>query len=88
MEDRLRLRADQLTWREIAGEVVAADLERSTYLSTNEAGTLLWSALADGASPDDLAERLVAEYGIDRSRAEADVAAFLDSLRAQGLLEE
>lgn len=86
--DELRLREDELTWREIAGEVVAADLGRSTYLNTNESGTLLWTALARGTTRDGLVELLIAEYAIERARAENDVSAFLDALRAQRLLAE
>ncbi len=85
---KLRLRESALTWREIAGEIVAADLARSTYLSTNAAGTLLWSALVEGASSEELAARLVTQYRIERTQAEADVAAFLGALRENGLLEE
>jgi hypothetical protein len=86
--DELRLREDELTWREIAGEVVAADLGSSTYLNTNESGTLLWTALAQGTTRDGLVELLIAKYAIGRSQAETDVSAFLDSLRAQRLLVE
>jgi coenzyme PQQ synthesis protein D (PqqD) len=49
---------------------------------------MLWDALAQGSTRDALADGLVGRYGIDRERALADVDAFLDELRGQGLLEE
>jgi hypothetical protein len=84
----LRLRTRDLSWRDIDGEIVAVDVASSSYLSANPAGALLWSMLATGASRDELADRLVGTFGIERERADADVAAFLDSLSARNLLDE
>lgn len=84
----LRLRADELSWRAIDGEVVAIDVPSSKYLSANPAGAILWQMLATGATQPALAARLVETFGIDREHADADVAAFVDSLTARGLLEE
>jgi hypothetical protein len=81
-----RLRQDAI-WREADGEVIAIDERLTNYVSTNSAGALLWKQLADGATPDELADRLVSEYGIERERAERDVGAFLSDLDAQGFLE-
>jgi hypothetical protein len=82
----LRLRDTDLHWREIDGEVIALEARGSTYLAANGAGTLLWRALAAGATPAALADELVRAYGIDRERAVADADAFVDRLSAQGLL--
>jgi hypothetical protein len=84
----LRLRADDLTWRAIDGEVVAVDIASSVYLGANPAGALLWSMLAAGSCRDELASKLVETFGIDRARAESDVATFVQTLSARNLLEE
>lgn len=81
-----RLRQDAI-WREADGEVIAIDERLTNYVSTNRAGALLWKQLADGATPDELAERLVSTYGIDRERADRDIRAFLADLDSQGFLE-
>jgi hypothetical protein len=83
----LRLRDADLHWREIDGEVIALEARNSTYLATNDAGTLLWRALVDGASLDGLADELVRAFGIDRERAVADAEAFVAQVAAEGLLE-
>jgi hypothetical protein len=83
---RRRLRQDAI-WRETDGEVIALDDELMSYVSTNRAGALLWRELADGASPEELAERLVSAFGIEHERAERDVRAFLAELDSQGFLE-
>lgn len=83
---QLRLRAEELSWRQIDAEIVAVDVSKSTYLSANESGAVLWSLLVDGATRVELTTALQERYGIDRARAEADVDAFVDSLESRGLL--
>ena len=83
----LRLR-EGLTWREIDGEVVAVDAVKSTYLSANPAGSMLWDALSRGATRDGLADGLAERFGIERERALEDVDRFLDELRREELLQE
>lgn len=67
--------------------MVALDVDASTYLAANPSGAVLWRALADGATRDDLAALLTASYGISGERAKADVDSFLAALGARGLLE-
>jgi hypothetical protein len=84
----VKLRNDRVRWREIDTEVVAVDVDSSTYLSTNGSGALLWLELAQGTTRDALVERLAQAYLIDAGRAEEDVDSFLGELRGQGLLDE
>jgi Coenzyme PQQ synthesis protein D (PqqD) len=69
---QLRLRSDRISWREIDDEVVAVDVATSTYVSANASGKVLWRALADGATHDELVAALTTEFGIDRDRAAAE----------------
>jgi hypothetical protein len=82
----LKLRTTDLHWREIDGEVIALEARGSTYVAANGAGTLLWRALLEGSTREQLADELVRAYGIDRERAQADADRFVESLAAQGLL--
>jgi hypothetical protein len=84
----LMLRRRAVDWREVNGEMIGLDAERSTYLAANPSGTLLWRALAAGATKGRLADLLVETYEIDPDTARRDVAAFLTALRQQGLLEK
>jgi len=84
----LRLRGDDVAWREVDGELIAVDLPRSTYIGANPSGTLLWTRLAEGATRVELAQALVDAYGIEVERAQGDVDAFLRDLSARSLLEE
>ena len=85
---RYRLRDEGLSWRRIEDEVVAVDVPTSTYLSANDSGTVLWQALADGATHEELTALLVERFGIDTDAAATDVDDFLAQLREQGLLDE
>ena len=84
----LRLRPERLEWRRVDGEVIAVDLDASTYLSANESAAPLWEALAEGTTRDDLVDRLVGAYGIDRDLAARDIDDFLGELSEHQLLDE
>ena len=83
----LKLRQEGVAWTDVDGEIVALDEATAEYLAANEAGGLLWRALAHGATRDELATRLAEEFGIERERALADTDAFVAELRARDLLE-
>ena len=54
--------------------------------AANAAGGLLWRALAKGATRDQLAAKLAAEYGLTAERAAADTDAFIAALQEHDLL--
>lgn len=82
----MQIRSEGVTWQEIDGELVILDLERSVYLTTNGSGGLLAKLLTEDRSLDELADALVAEFGIDRADAVRDVQAFVDALVTNRLL--
>ena len=65
---------------------MALDLRESRYLAVNPTGKVLWDALAEGATRDDLVGRLVETFGVERARAEHDVDTFTAELESRGLL--
>ena len=83
----LKLRQEDLEFRNIEGEVVAIDLRTSRYVGINESGAGLWNLLKVGTDEAKLAEHLVTEFGIEREQAERDVAAFIKDLDERGLIE-
>lgn len=85
---RLRLRNADLAWRTVDDEMIAIDVRESTYLSANESGAVLWRALAEGTTADELTATLVEAYGIAADQAAADIDAFLAELRERNLLDE
>lgn len=84
----MRVKPTGVSWREVDGEVIALDLESSTYFSTNASGTPLWHALlGEGSDLDGLAALLTSTFDVDDTRARSDAASFLDLLEQHGLLD-
>ena len=87
MENKeLKIREDDLSWRQVGDEVIVLDLRSNAYLSINETGTALWEMLVEGSTAPTMASRLVADYGVEEGRARADIEEFLAMLARRGLL--
>jgi hypothetical protein len=84
---QLKLRAEQLTWEVVEGEIVALDLASSEYLGLNGTGAALWQRLAAGATRDELIDGLVARFDVAADQAGRDVDAFVADLGTLGLLD-
>jgi hypothetical protein len=80
------LRQD-VAWREIEGDIVVLDLTGAAYYSVSASGVVLWPSLVEGCTLDQLTDRLVERFSIDRQVAERDVRAFIETLSGEGLLE-
>jgi hypothetical protein len=82
----IRLRGEDIAWRDVDGEIVVLDLRTSRYLQVNASGAAVWPMLVSGASMDSLSEALQAAFDLDPARASRDVATFIDTLRARDLV--
>lgn len=88
MSEQYRARPDELSWREVEGEIILLDERDWTYLHLNGTGATIWKALADGgATLESVVAALTAEYDVDEPTAEADARALLDQLAERGLIE-
>jgi len=71
--------------RTVAGQTVALPTGGVTNLdmmiTLNGTGRFLWEKLAVGAGREELVEALLAEYDVDRPRAEKSVDAFVARLK-------
>jgi Coenzyme PQQ synthesis protein D (PqqD) len=83
----MKLRVDDITWREIDGDLVVLDLRSSTYLTTNASATVLMKQLTQDRTLAQLVRALVDAFAIPDQRAQEDVLAFLDELGERGLLD-
>ena len=83
----LRLRLDDVEWREVDGRIVALDVRASEYLSINRTGTAVWLALVEGAEREELVAGLMSSFAIDQATARRDLDVFLESLRERELLD-
>lgn len=86
-ERLLKLREGAVAWQQVDGETILLDLAASTYLGVNQSGSVLWPALVDGSTRQDLVTRLCATYDVTEDEAAVDVDAFLRTCQERGFLE-
>jgi coenzyme PQQ synthesis protein D (PqqD) len=82
----LRLREQDLEWREIDEEIVVLDGRDAAYLAVSGSGILIWHLLAQPTDRDALIRAVVETYDIEQTRAREDVDAFLAELVDRDLL--
>ena len=83
---QLHLRQEGVSWTDVDGEIVALDEAAAVYLAANESGGMLWRALSNGSTREQLGALLCETYDLTPERATADIDAFLAALRKKGLL--
>ncbi|WP_343002988.1 PqqD family protein [Intestinibacter bartlettii] len=79
-------------FRKIAGDnvVVPVGQQISKFnglIKLNESGAFLWNILKEGSSKEELVDKLLEEYEIDRDFAENDVEKFINILKERDMLE-
>ena len=62
------------------GGIVMLDPESDRYLRLNASGRLIWEALAEPATVEEVTQLLSERSGISRERAEADATTFINEL--------
>jgi len=88
MGDRsVRVRPDDLAWRQTGDEIVVLDLAASVFHALNASGALMWERLADWTTAGELAGELVSRYRLSAAAAARDVARFLKACADAGLLD-
>ena len=68
---------------------VGAEDSFSGLVRLNSTGAFLWNILAESSvSKQELVEKLLSTYEVERELAERDVSAFTDKLISAGIIEE
>ena len=73
--------------RVFGDEVMLLDLESGQYFSLNPVGTRMWTCLAEGKSPAEVANDLQSEYDIEPHVLLKDCVALAEELLRRGLLK-
>lgn len=73
-------RREGLVTEPMDGGIVMLDPETDRYLRLNETGRVIWEALTEPATVEDLVQVLCERTGISRERAEADATTFIETL--------
>jgi hypothetical protein len=86
---QLSINKERVTWEITDGEAVVVHFETSAYYALNSSGAYIWSLLAgEGAGIDELTHKVAAFYGKVPGEIAAEIAAFLENLRAEDLVTD
>lgn len=81
----------ELLKREIAGDSFLIPVGKSVYENNGmfvltELGAFIWDLLPQADSPEDILQKVLAEYEVEEATAKADIAEFLQKLQDLGIL--
>jgi len=77
---------DEVTWRDVNGELVVLKLTSGEYFSFNSVGRLTWIKLTEGKAVTEVIDAIASEYEVTHAQAESDVHSFVDGLLSNELL--
>lgn len=70
----------KLNVTDLAGEKVMVDFECGKYFLIKGVGNDIWDLLQEEITPEEIIEKLLAEYEVSREDCEKEVMAFLDKM--------
>lgn len=79
--------------RQVAGNYIIIGIgddavDFNGMITINETGAFLWNLLTIGASYNELLDKMLSEYDVDRDTAENDIRNFIDKLNEGKLLAD
>ena len=78
--------ADEVVFRNVAGEAVLLNLATGTYFGLDTVGTRMWHLIADHGSTERVVETLLAEYEVEEVRLRCDLDNLIRQLLEKGLM--
>lgn len=78
--------------RKVADSYVVVPVNKMTLdfngiINLNETGAFLFELLQKGAERDELVDKMLEEYDVEREKAEADIDVFIQKVRDADVLE-
>jgi hypothetical protein len=77
---------EDVVFRELDGQAVVLNLDSGIYFGLDEVGTRIWQLIDEHRSLRRAWEALQTEFDAPSAQLEADLIAFVDHLRAKGLV--
>jgi len=71
----------------LGDETAILHVGSGVYYSLNAVGARVWALLREPVVVEQLRDRLLAEFDVERERLEQDLGALLETLVAEGLIE-
>lgn len=80
-------RITQILESEVDGDVIALDIEKGHCYGLNGTASHIWKLLEQERTLDAICADLVTRFDIERPQCQAEVAALIAQLEAEGLVE-
>lgn len=77
----------KLNVTDLSGEKVMIDFETGKYFLIKGVGNDIWDMLQDGITPEQIIEKLLSEYDVERDVCEDCVIAFLEKMKSYHFID-
>lgn len=85
LASRLQINDDVL-FQELNGEAVLLNLKTGVYLGLDLVGTRVWQLLADKPALQDVIEKILSEFDVEREQCTADLLALTSDMSRHELI--
>ena len=65
-----------------------SELDFNGVITLNEVGGLIWKEIEDGKKEDEIINKIISEYNVDKDTAKNDFADFINQLKEHNIIEE
>lgn len=86
-EDTFVVAVSGLTAADLGGEAVVLDAHSGRYFGLNELGVRIFDMVQSSTRVGSIVDQLLQEYEVERDRLRDDVIAFIESMKAQRLIQ-
>ncbi len=79
--------------REVAGSNIVVPVGEGTIdfsgvITLNEVGAFIWKILEKGAAKEEVVEKMLSEYDVDKATAEKDIDEYISALKGAELIAD
>src|SRR5688572_18758668 len=78
--------SNEIVSKVIDGEAIIINLSNGLYYSTVGTGAVVWSGIEAGKTPQDIVDRIAAQFDQVRAVIDHEVTAFTSQLESEGLI--
>lgn len=78
---------DDVIYQALKDEIVLLNMKDQRYFGLDDVGSAMWKLLVEHGDVETVADRLSAEYDVDRATVRADLGVLIRNLMAAGLLK-
>lgn len=72
---------------EVGEEILMLNIDRGEYVGLNSSGAAIWEILETPHTSEDLVDRLLVAFEVERAQANEDVQAFVEMALSRGILK-